>query len=518
MRTFYFLYFIRALCLLSSGFLVLSCSPHSNISEYAEKSTTANIEPDYTDLTIPPNISPMNFTIQEKGDRFLVHIYADSSRILRLESASPQITIPVDEWSELLDANKGGRLYFDIFVQDGQWFKYKRFSNTIAHAPIDRYLVYRFLRPNYTVQKEIQIRQRDLQSFNEEVVMTTKTIAACVNCHNFNQNDPADMLFHIRWGTAAGTILAQGGKLTKVDTRTEFNTSPGAYPSWHPSGISIAFSVNRVHQFFHATGSPRDVIDLTSDIIIYQTESQTVVVEPKIAGPDFMETFPNWSPDGRYLYFCRTPQLGPDFDVSQEYRSIKYDLVRIGYDPDTEEWGEPETLISAEQTKQSCSQPRISPDGRFLLFCMADYGNFPIFHNSADLYLMDLQNKTFQRIKANSDRPEGYHSWSSNGRWIVFTSKRDNGLFTRLYFSYVDSSGQVHKPFLLPLKKPDDYQTIFKAFSIPELITDEIPYRPQHFINVALDTLNERRARLAPNSKTFPLPVIGQSDTATDFP
>ncbi|MBN1481024.1 hypothetical protein EH223_01015 [candidate division KSB1 bacterium] len=505
-------YFTQTLCAL------LSCSNPYNISNYEIKETSPQIEPDYTNLVIPPNIAPMNFTILEKGEKFLVKIYVDSNDVLRLPSRTPRIKIPPAPWLKILNHNKGKTIYFEIFAYDGKWTKYKRFGNKIAPEPIDRYLVYRFLRPNYTVQKEMQIRQRDLQSDKESLVMTTKTIAGCINCHTFHQNDPDKMLFHIRWGAAAGTIIAKKKHIAKIDTRTDFNQSPGAYPSWHPNGIAVAFSVNKVQQFFHAAGNSRDVIDLTSDIIMYQTESHTVVVEPQLTSRSYMETFPDWSPDGRSLYFCRAPQLEADFDLDQDYRTIKYDLMRLPYNPDTEEWGRLETLVFASETGLSCSQPRVSPDGKFLLFCMAEYGNFPIFHSSADLYIMSLENNQIHRLGANSDAPEGFHSWSSNSRWIVFTSKRDNTIFTRLYFSYVDQQGVAHKAFILPLQEPENYRTNFNAYSVPELIKNPIPYRPQQFIDVALDVEHAQRAQLAPGTVLSPQPEIADSPSATDFP
>ncbi|RPI00485.1 MAG: hypothetical protein EHM72_09065, partial [Calditrichaeota bacterium] len=234
------------LYLLIMGVVFLSCRPQYDVSKAEFITTPPRINPDYTNLTIPYNIAPMNFIIQEKGIKFLVNIFADSNSIISVQSRSPRIKIPAGKWQKLLSLNQGKAINFDVFVFDGRWAKYKRFSNNVVEELIDRYLVYRFLQPNYTVQNEMQIRQRDLQNHDESLVMTTKPIAGCINCHSFNQNDPSEMLFHIRWGVAAGTLFAQDGQLSKIDTRTKFNPSPGAYPSWHLSGILVAFSVNKV--------------------------------------------------------------------------------------------------------------------------------------------------------------------------------------------------------------------------------------------------------------------------------
>src|SRR5665647_1707249 len=97
---------------------------------------------------------------------------------------------------------------------------------------------------------------------------------------------------------------------------------------------------------------------------------------------------------------------------------------------------------------------------------MFPYSSFPGTQPESDLYLMDLRTKKYQRLDAvNSNRSECWHSWSSNGRWFVFSSKRRDGLLTRPYFSYFDSQGQAHKPFLLPQKDPADFYD-----SLPQMI------------------------------------------------
>jgi len=183
------------------------------------------------------------------------------------------------------------------------------------------------------------------------------------------------------------------------------------------------------------------------------------------------------------MYFCSAPVLWSDRDtVPQEnYDQVKYDLVRISYDLDRDEWGELETVLSAKDTGLTILLPRVSPDGRWLLFCMCNYGSFPVYYDSSDLYLIDLKafEKTGhvkpQRLQINSDKSESWHSWSGNSRWIAFSSKRQSGVFTRSYLSYVDESGRAYKPFLLPQKDPTYYDSCLWTYSVPELVAAPVP-------------------------------------------
>jgi Tol biopolymer transport system component len=198
---------------------------------------------------------------------------------------------------------------------------------------------------------------------------------------------------------------------------------------------------------------------------------------PELADKDQLETYPSWSPDGKHLYYCSAPILWKDRSAvpPENYDKVQYDLRRISYDVETDRWGQAETVLSAARTGRSILLPRVSPDGRFLLFCMCRYGCFPIYQPSSDLYLMDLATKQYRRLEINSEFSESWHSWSSNSRWIAFSSKRQGGLFTRTYFSYVDDAGKVHKPFVLPQESPSYYDSLLETYSVPELITGPVP-------------------------------------------
>jgi len=227
----------------------------------------------------------------------------------------------------------------------------------------------------------------------------------------------------------------------------------------------------------------RDVIDLDSSLAYYLVESETIKSNDKIDDPNRMETYPTWDPDGKYLYFCSAPILWADRETLQlpeNWKDVRYDLMRISYDVDSDTFGQPEAILTAEQTGKSILIPRISPDGRFVVFCMCDYGCFPIYQPSSDLYIMDLEagNRTgkfeYGALQINSDRSESWHSWSTNSRWLVFTSKRRDGLFARTYLTYIDTDGKAHKPVLLPQEDPAFYDSLVKSYTVPELITEPI--------------------------------------------
>lgn len=161
-------------------------------------------------------------------------------------------------------------------------------------------------------------------------------------------------------------------------------------------------------------------------------------------------------------------------------------MLRVSFDANTHKFGtEADTILSSAKTKMSISFPRVSPDGRFILFCMSAYGNFTIWHRESDLCLIDLVTGSMAKPDINSDQTESYHSWSSNGHWIVFSSRRINGLYTMPFFSYFEGDGHFSKPFLLPQGNPLFYDLFMKSFNVPEFATSEISLNPRILADIA---------------------------------
>ncbi|HJP29980.1 MAG TPA: hypothetical protein QGF95_05440 [Candidatus Latescibacteria bacterium] len=477
-----------------------ACATHTKAPE-AEPPTQdrlPRIDPDYADVTIPPNIAPLNFVVNEPGEAFEVAIRSTHGEALDVSSESAQIRIPAGAWRKLLAANHGQDLLLHVSVRqaDGRWERFQPISQHVAQEKIDGYLVYRLLKPLYNKYVNIGIYQRHLESFDQKPVLENSNADhACLNCHTFVRNQPDPMVLQTRSEHGLTMLLARGQEVTTIDTRTAFNKSPAAYTSWHPGGRHIGFSVNKVSLFLHTdpTRETREVFDAGSDLAVYSTEDNILTTTAAISDPDRAETWPEWSPDGRHLYFSSAPIL-----PIEQFEEVRYDLMRIPFDVDSGTWGDLDTLLTAGQTGLTVTQPKVSPDGRWLVFTMADHGNFPIFSATADLYVMDLLKGGYRRLEINSDLADSWHSWSSNGRWLVFSSKRRDGLFARPYFSYVDEEGRFHRPVLMPQEDPTFYDAFIKTYNVPVFITGPVKVSERNLARAIYDPDRPLSAQLDP--------------------
>lgn len=451
----------------------------NSIPDFQEINKKASIFPDYDSITVPCNIAPLNFRINEPAQKYVAVYEVKGKELFRIASSNGKIMVPFGKWKKLIEASKGQTYSVRLFAKiNGHWGRYKPITNYVAADSIDSYLVYRLIEPGFETWNKMGIYQRCLTNFDELPIMENSVSEGnCMNCHSFSLNNGDCMLFHMRAGKA-GTYFYTNGNLEKVDTKTDSTLSPCVYPSWHPGGKLVAFSVNRIVQTFHAVpGKKIEVLDTLSDIVIYNLQTHSLSTSPLISSKSRLETFPTWSPDGKYLYFCSAKARPPT-----DYKNIRYDLVRIAYDPESNKFGEADTVYSAASAGKSVSFPRVSPDGKRVMFCLSDYGNFSIWHPESDLYLFNLETKELSKPNINSSQTESYHTWSSTGRWLVFSSRRIDGHYTRPYFSYVDRSGNLHKPFILPQKDPEFYDRLLKSYNVPELVIQKVKLTPREIV------------------------------------
>ena len=270
-------------------------------------------------------------------------------------------------------------------------------------------------------------------------------------------------------GKEGGAILNENGRLRKLDIQSP--TGPSVYFDFSKTGRYAVFSTNKIIPAFHAKPEKRlEVFDSKSDIYVADLKENRIISSPMLADSTWFETFPTFSPDGKYIYYCTAKAISKINDLI----NLQYSLCRIPFDESTGIIGEKaDTVVSAYRQldgKVSVCHPKISPDGRRLLYTVADYGTFPIWHREADLRMLDLRTMEIDTLGiVNSEMSDTYHSWSSNSRWFVFASKRDDGLYGKPYFCYVDKNGKARKPFCLPQESPTFYDNFLKSFNVPDL-------------------------------------------------
>ena len=466
----------RYLFLTITILLLAGCSP-GKIKNAVETDKEAIIRPDYKEITSPPNIAPLNFKL-DGNYKSARATFGSGKSEFTVKAGNRGFDIPVRRWKKLLTEATGNSIEVTIAVKAaGGWEELKPFNIYVANEPIDSYLAYRLIEPGYQAWGEMGLYQRNIGTYRQNAIIENKISRNnCVNCHSFLNHNPDKMLFHMRAGYA-GTLLIDGDMIEKLNTKTPQTIANLVYPYWHPDGRYVAFSVNSTQQAFHANNPNRvEVFDTASDVVVYDTERHEIISSPLLFSEERFETTPSFSPDGKTLYFA-SAIANPN--PSKDFENIKYSLLAISFDPQTRTFGTSiDTLFNAETTGHSASFPRVSPDGRYLLYGHSSYGAFKIWHKDSDLYIIDLKTGEHKLLsKANGSDSEGYHSWSSNSRWIVFGSRRDDGLYTRPYFAYIDEQGDDHKAFVLPQNDPGLYERTTKSYNVPEFIKGKVKNR-----------------------------------------
>ena len=117
----------------------------------------------------------------------------------------------------------------------------------------------------------------------------------------------------------------------------------------------------------------------------------------------------------------------------------------------------------------SVSYPSSSPDGNYIAYSVSAFGASSEWHDDSDMRLMNLHTGKIDSLQIvnSANKADIVRGWSSNGRWLMFSSKRDDGFYERIYFSYIDSTGMAHKPFMLPLLDASYYNNMMEIFGEP---------------------------------------------------
>ena len=429
--------------------------------DVVELDTLPPIYPDYCNVTIPENIAPLNFLL--RADCEAIEVKAGE---LVLNASGNEAVFDIDDWKTLIQQSSGKEIEVTITaLVNGTWKQYKSFRWQVVGDRVDPYLTYRLIEPDYEIWNHVQIQQRCVENFEVNALGHYEQLEnRCMNCHTYANQDPQLSMMYVR-GPGGGAILNSNGELQKL------NIPGSVYFGFSPTGRYITYSTQKIIPAFHSLASKRlEVYDAASNVFVADMQEHRVISSPLLSDSLKFETFPTFSPDGKYIYYCAADTVSLPRDI----KNLQYSLVRIPFDETTGTIG---TQVDTLFSQRSVCHPRISPDGRYLLYTVADYGTFPIWHPEADLQMINLQTGAIDSLSiANSEKSDTYHAWSSNSHWFVFASKRDDGLYGKPYFCYVDSHGKAHKPFCLPQQHPTFYDNNLKSFNAPELGKGKVPF------------------------------------------
>ncbi len=452
--------------------LFASCNSEVKKGTYSDE--YPRIVPDYENICIPYNIAPLNFSM--KSERIRVELKSKKDSFI--VKGKKKIFFPEKKFRNLLQKNIGDTVWITVssYTQNS-WTTYTPFFWKVEAETIDSFLTYRLIEPGYQVYNKVVIAQRNVTNFTETLIADNNLVNySCMNCHIPNKHKTSQSFFHIR-GKKGMTVIADNEKLYCLNTKLKGAYSSLIYGNWHPSGNYIAFSTNAVLPSTHSIHNKRAfVYDTISDVVVLNLQNSEVLTCNLLAQKDVFETFPEFSADGTKLFYCSAQKV----HLPDEHDKLQYSLCSVDFDEITGTYGKKvDTLFNGPAMHKTVTELKASPNGKYLAFCCFSYGTFALWHNDAKIYFYNFATgiiDTLPELNNNASYGNSYHSWSTNSHWLAFASKRDNGLYSKIYFSYIDKNGQAHKPFVLPQKNPEYYDFQLKSYNVPELIKNKVPF------------------------------------------
>ena len=189
---------------------------------------------------------------------------------------------------------------------------------------------------------------------------------------------------------------------------------------------------------------------------------------PGADDPNYVQANGVWSPDGKYIVFIRAKAQDP-YPLGKAIAThsndpneiqIKYDLYRVPFNDG--KGGKAEPIAGASNNGMSNSFPKVSPDGKWIVFVEAQ--NALLMRPDGQLYIVPAEGGMARRMRANMSPMNSWHSWSPNGRWLVFSSK-SRGPYTRMYLTHVDADGNDSPPIYI-----DNPTAANRAVNLPEFV------------------------------------------------
>jgi tetratricopeptide (TPR) repeat protein len=324
-------------------------------------------------------------------------------------------------------------------------------------------------------------------------------VPVCANCHSFSGNGmlAMDVDYANDKGSYVITSIRDTTHLTmdKIITWTDYKREDGVntfglLSQISPNGRYVLSTVKDRSVFVPVDNLEYSQLffPVKGIIAVYDRQLKKFYALPGASDKKYVQSNPNWSPDNREIIFARTERYkSSKIDNSssvllrvedvQEFitkqKDFKFDLYRIQFNEGT--GGKAVPVPGASNNGMSNFFARYSPDGKWIVFCKAE--NFMLLQPDSKLYIMPVEGGIPRLMRCNTKNMNSWHSWSPNGRWLVFSSKI-KGPYTQLYLTHIDENGNDSPPVFLENLAFDN-----KAVNIPEFFG----FKDSHLKKIADD-------------------------------
>ena len=421
-----------------------------------------------------------------------------------------------EAWDAIKEGSKqkGARLTV-VGIRCAEPGKIRSGARTVIHTSTDEVGAPIFYREVplpfiYAVNNPETIRWRMGEVGSEKQArVVLEDLPVCGNCHSFSK-DGSVLGMDVDYANDKGsyviapvekqTLLKRDRIITWSDYRREDGkTTFGLLSQVSPDGRYVVSTVKDLSVFV-----PKDDLEysqlffpLQGILVVYDRERKEFLPLPGADDPKYVQSNPTWSPDGEYLIFTRSMAISiPEAENSKTVllarhlandfiegrRQFRYDLCRIPFNGG--KGGTPEPIPGASGNGKSNYFPRISPDGKWLVFTQAE--SFMLLQPDSRLFIVPVEGGEPREMACNTPNMNSWHSWSPNGKWLVFSSKA-RGLYTQLYLTHVDEDGRDAPPVFL-----ENFRIEKRAANIPEFINTR-PDKLERIVEQFLDDFNLQR-------------------------
>lgn len=322
----------------------------------------------------------------------------------------------------------------------------------------------------------IRMRLGSISSRKRPPVVLTN-VPFCINCHAFSR-DGKVLGMDIDYLGDKGGYMITDVKKSRVDFSKEkiisWNdyekdkniTTAALLTQISPDGENFISMVQDMTVFIEKPdiAFSQNTFFTRGILVIYNRKANKFIPLRGANLQNYAQGNAVWSPDGKYIVFARCKAYAhPKKKIEKSNNFPKYDLYRIAFNGG--KGGIPESIKGASNNEMSNYFPKYSPDGRWIVFCKAR--SSILLQPDSNLYIVPSKGGTARKMKCNTMLMNSWHSWSSNSRWLVFSSKA-NGPYTQLYLTHIDENGQDSPAVLLHnFSSPD------RAANIPEFVNLE---------------------------------------------